>query len=36
MPINWVFAFGVQIWFLGPINQFLFRTIFRKNSVSQT
>ncbi len=30
MPINWVFAFGVQIWFLGPINRFLFGKIFAK------
>ena len=30
MPVNWVFAFGVQIWILGPVNRFLFRTIFRK------
>lgn len=30
MPINWVFAFGVQIWVLGPVNRFLFRTIFKK------
>lgn len=30
MPINWVFAFGVQIWFLGPINRFLFSKIFHK------
>lgn len=29
MPVNWVFAFGVQIWLLGPINRFLFRNIFR-------
>lgn len=30
MPVNWVFAFGVQIWFLGPINRFLFSKIFKK------
>ena len=30
MPVNWVFAFGVQIWFLGPINRFLFAKIFAK------
>lgn len=30
MPVNWLFAFGVQIWFLGPVNRFLFRGIFRK------
>ena len=30
MPVNWVFAFGVQIWVLGPVNRFLFRTIFKK------
>ncbi len=30
MPVNWIFAFCVQIWFLGPINRFLFRNIFRK------
>lgn len=28
MPINWVFAFGVQIWILGPVNRFLFSKIF--------
>lgn len=28
MPINWIFAYCVQIWFLGPINRFLFRQIF--------
>ena len=27
LPINWVFAYGVQIWFLGPINRFLFAKI---------
>jgi len=26
--VNWVFAFGVQIWFLGPINRWIFRHIF--------
>lgn len=30
MPVNWIFAFCVQIWFLGPINRFLFRAIFKK------
>ena len=30
MPVNWIFAFCVQIWFLGPINRFLFRTVFKK------
>ncbi|MBE7017268.1 MAG: hypothetical protein E7420_03830 [Ruminococcaceae bacterium] len=30
MPVNWVFAFGVQIWLLGPINRFLFSKIFKK------
>ena len=30
MPINWVFAFGVQIWVLGPVNRFLFSKIFAK------
>ena len=29
MPVNWVFAFGVQIWILGPVNRFLFRTLFK-------
>ncbi len=28
MPVNWVFAFGVQIWFLGPINRWIFRHLF--------
>ncbi len=27
MPVNWIFAFCVQIWLLGPINRFLFRQI---------
>ena len=30
MPINWIFAFGVQIWVLGPVNRFLFSKIFAK------
>lgn len=30
MPINWIFAFGVQIWILGPVNRFLFSKIFAK------
>lgn len=30
MPINWIFAFGVQIWFLGPINRFLFSKIVKQ------
>lgn len=30
MPVNWVFAFGVQIWILGPMNRFLFRILFSK------
>ena len=29
MPVNWVFAFGVQIWILGPVNRFLFRALFK-------
>ena len=28
MPINWIFAFGVQVWILNPLNQFLFGLIF--------
>jgi len=28
MPINWIFAFGVQIWILGPVNRFIFRRLF--------
>lgn len=27
MPINWIFAFCVQIWILGPANRFLFRAV---------
>lgn len=30
MPVNWIFAFCVQIWILGPVNRFLFRSIFKK------
>jgi len=30
MPVHWVFAFGVQIWLLGPINRFLFSKFFKK------
>lgn len=30
MPINWIFAFCVQIWILGPVNRFLFSKIFAK------
>ncbi len=28
MPVNWVFAFGVQIWVLGPVNRWIFRHLF--------
>ena len=28
MPINWIFAFCMQIWILGPVNRFIFRTLF--------
>lgn len=35
MPVNWVFAFGVQIWFLGPINRFLFSKIFPEKTVAK-
>ena len=34
MPINWIFAFCIQIWLLGPINRFLFRCIFPEKSVA--
>lgn len=27
MPINWIYAFCVQVWLLGPINRFLFGII---------
>ena len=30
MPVNWIFAFCVQIWVLGPVNRFLFSKIFAK------
>lgn len=32
MPVNWVFAFCVQIWILGPVNRFLFRCVFRESA----
>jgi hypothetical protein len=32
-PINWIFAFGVQIWLLGPLNLFVFKSIFHKGKV---
>lgn len=28
MPINWIFAFCVQIWVLGPLNRWIFRHLF--------
>lgn len=28
MPINWIFAFCVQVWILGPLNRRIFRQIF--------
>lgn len=28
-PVNWIFAFCIQIWILGPTNRFLFRTIMK-------
>ena len=30
IPVNWIFAYMVQIFLLGPWNRFLFRTIFKK------
>lgn len=32
MPVNWIFAFCVQVWLLGPINRFLFARIFSEKS----
>lgn len=29
-PINWIFAFCVQIWILKPLNRLLFRALFKK------
>ena len=29
-PVNWIFAFCVQVWILTPLNKLFFRTIFRK------
>lgn len=28
MPVNWIFAFCVQIWLLGPLNRWIFRRLF--------
>ena len=28
MPINWIFAFCVQVWILGPLNRRVFQLIF--------
>lgn len=28
IPVNWIFAFCVQVWVIGPLNRFLFRIIF--------
>ena len=28
MPVNWIFAFCVQIWILGPVNRWIFGKIF--------
>ena len=30
MPINWIFAFCVQVWLLGPAKNIIFRAIFKK------
>ena len=29
-PVNWIFAFCVQVWILTPLNKLIFRTIFKK------
>ena len=29
-PVNWIFAFCVQVWLLTPLNKLIFRTIFKK------
>jgi uncharacterized membrane protein len=29
-PVNWIFAFGVQIWILGPLNRLIFKNISEK------
>ena len=34
MPVNWIFAFCVQVWILGPINRFLFSRIFAEKNVA--
>ncbi len=33
MPVNWIFAFCVQIWLLGPLNRLIFRHLFPSNDV---
>lgn len=33
LPINWIFAFCVQVWILKPVNSMIFRRIFRKQLV---
>ena len=30
VPVNWIFAFCVQLWILTPLNKLIFRTIFKK------
>ena len=34
MPVNWIFAFCVQVWILGPVNRCIFRRIFAENQAS--
>lgn len=30
MPVNWIFAFCVQVWLLGPLKNIIFRALFKK------
>ena len=34
VPVNWIFAFCVQVWLLTPLNKLLFRFIFRTQRTS--
>ena len=35
MPVNWIFAFCVQVWLLKPLNGMLFRLIFKKQLAAE-
>ncbi len=34
IPVNWIFAFCVQIWVLGPLNRFIFRRLFPESAAA--